>query len=348
MDLAFHDHPAFEFVGCSEYDKHASAVLNFHWPEVKNYGDITKISIEDLPTHQVLVGGTPCQSFSEAGKREGLKGKSGLLLHYLEILKVHRPRYFIWENVTGSLNSTSGWDLARLQSEVAELGYSYRWEVLNARHYGIPQNRERIFIVGYNRKFKRGREILCKGHLDESVYRREYTDYQDGEEETVDDGFKVLAYSKSTRDKHLDHRIRPDGTANTLNTGDGCRSQSSATFVASFNRTEGLRTKKKVAHALASSDWRGVNRNTSSNVVAHDDYRIRKLMPIECERLMGWQDEWTKYGDYGNEIKPIPDTQRYKMCGNGVVTPCVIPIRDLILAIHKAEIDAFIKKSKEG
>lgn len=341
--MAF-DHPMFEFVGCSEYDKHASAVLNFHWPEVKNYGDITKIRIEDLPHHSLLLGGTPCQSFSEAGKRQGLKGKSGLLLNYLEILKVHRPRYFIWENVTGSLNSTSGWDFARLQSEVASLGYSYRWEVLNARHYGIPQNRERVFVIGYNRKFERGREILCKGHLDESVYRREYTDYQDREEETISDSFKVLAYSKSTRDKHLDHRIRPDGTANTLNTGDGCRSQSSATFVASFNRTEGLRTKKKVAHSLSSSDWRGVNRNTSANVVAHDDYRIRKLLPIECERLMGWPDEHTMYGDYGDEIKPVPDTQRYKMCGNGVVTQCVIPIRDLILAIHKAEIDAVRRK----
>ena len=149
FELGLNDN--FELVGLSEIDKYASAVLKHRWPKVTNYGDVTKIKPSNLPDFELLIGGSPCQSFSIAGNREGLKGKSGLFYSYLEILKEKRPKSFIWENVKGTLSSTNGWDFAFVQMELAEIGYDIRWEVLNAKDFSVPQNRERVFIVGHNR-----------------------------------------------------------------------------------------------------------------------------------------------------------------------------------------------------
>ena len=147
FEIGFDD--SFDVLGFSEIDPKAAAVLAYRYPGIKNYGDITQINIEDLPDFDFLVGGSPCQSFSIAGKRNGLSGKSGLIHHYLNILERKKPSYFIWENVKGTLSSTEGWDFACVQMEMVKLGYNIRWEVLDSKEFGVPQNRERIYIVGF-------------------------------------------------------------------------------------------------------------------------------------------------------------------------------------------------------
>jgi DNA (cytosine-5)-methyltransferase 1 len=148
LDHKFIENKNFKCVFLSEIDRYASSVLEYKY-DIKNIGDFTKIQPETLPDIDLLIGGTPCQSFSTAGGRKGLGGASGLLLNYIEILRTKKPRYFIWENVTGSLSSTKGFDLARLHLEVAKIGYQVRQKVLSGQDYGTPQARERIFIVGY-------------------------------------------------------------------------------------------------------------------------------------------------------------------------------------------------------
>lgn len=139
-----------ECVGFSEFDKYASMVLNYHFPTVKNYGDITKINWDEVPDFDLLTGGSPCQDFSIAGKRRGLAGaKSSFAWEFIRGLRSKKPGYFIWENVKGVMSSRGGWDFANLITAFSESGYSLWWQVLNAKDFGVPQNRERIFVVGF-------------------------------------------------------------------------------------------------------------------------------------------------------------------------------------------------------
>ena len=139
-----------ECVGFSEIDKYASMVLKYRFPDVKNYGDINAIKWNEIPNFEVLCGGTPCQDLSLAGKRKGLAGeRSGLFYKFVEALKAKKPKYFIWENVKGALSSNSGWDFAEVLNQFSEAGYNLWWQVLNAKYFSVPQNRERIFIVGF-------------------------------------------------------------------------------------------------------------------------------------------------------------------------------------------------------
>ena len=136
-------------VGMSEIDKNACKVIRYRKPGVKNYGDIEKINYAELPDFDILIGGSPCQDVSIAGKRTGLSGiRSRLFFSYVAILKVKKPDYFIFENVKGLLSSNAGWDFATVLNELSEAGYDVWWQVLDATQFGIPQHRERVFIFG--------------------------------------------------------------------------------------------------------------------------------------------------------------------------------------------------------
>lgn len=152
-------------VGFSEIDKHASMVLNYHYPKIKNYGDITKIKWNEIPDFDLLTGGSPCQDFSIAGKRRGLKGsKSSLAWEFIRGLRSKKPRYFLWENVKGVMSSRGGWDFANLITAFSESGYSLWWQILDAKDFGVPQQRERVFVIG----FREGspKEILFESKTD--------------------------------------------------------------------------------------------------------------------------------------------------------------------------------------
>lgn len=228
-------------VGVSEIDKYASSVLEYRFPEIKNYGDITQIEPETLPDFEVLVGGSPCQSFSFAGDRTGLKGKSGLFTYCVKILEAKQPRYFIWENVKGVLSSNGGSDFSAILLAFSEAGYDVKWGVYNAADFGVPQNRERVIIIGHNRREREFGPIYYKR---ESVVRSDRA------------GCLQARYPGSQRE---------------------------GTYINKGGET-------------------------------------RILTPIECERLMSWPDDWTKYMS-GGRLTPL--TQRYKMCGNGVVSKMI-------------------------
>lgn len=137
-------------IGFSEIDKYASQVLKYKFPNVKNYGDITKINWSKVPDFDLLVGGSPCQDFSIAGKRAGISGeRSGLVWEFIRCLEEKKPQYFIWENVKGVMSSRKGLDFGSILTAFSESGYSLWWQVLNAKDFGVPQNRERIFVVGF-------------------------------------------------------------------------------------------------------------------------------------------------------------------------------------------------------
>lgn len=132
-----------------EVDAFPSAVLAERYPGVPNLGDITKVDWKRWRGKcDLVVGGSPCQSFSVAGKREGLKGESGLMFEYIRCVREIRPRWFLWENVPGALTSERGEAFRCLLSELDDLGYGMAWRVLDAQFFGVAQRRRRVFLVG--------------------------------------------------------------------------------------------------------------------------------------------------------------------------------------------------------
>lgn len=154
--------PTWKCVGVSEIEKFPSAVLEHRHPGVTNYGDMNDFrkwpEFSDL---DVLVGGTPCQSFSIAGLRQGMADPRGnLALVYVAMVERYRPTWFIWENVPGVLSSHKGRDFGSFIGAMAELGYGCAWRVLDAQYFGVPQRRRRVFVVGHIGDWRRAAEVL--------------------------------------------------------------------------------------------------------------------------------------------------------------------------------------------
>ena len=150
-------------IGYSEIDKYATSIYQKHFPNHINYGDITTINAEELPDFDLLVGGFPCQAFSIAGKRGGFEDTRGTLFFDLaRILRAKQPRLFVFENVKGLLSHDGGKSFATIIQTLDELGYDCQWQVLNSKNHGVPQNRERVFIIGHLRGTSRPKYFLSE------------------------------------------------------------------------------------------------------------------------------------------------------------------------------------------
>jgi DNA (cytosine-5)-methyltransferase 1 len=160
-------HPlGWEAAAYSEIEKFPSQVLAHHYPNTPNVGDMTKFkewtNVSDV---DVLVGGTPCQSFSVAGLRKGLDDPRGnLMLTYLAIAAKYRPKWLVWENVPGVLSSNGGLDFASLLRGMGELGYGFAYRVLDAQYFGVAQRRRRVFVVGYLGNWRPAAAVLFERH----------------------------------------------------------------------------------------------------------------------------------------------------------------------------------------
>lgn len=149
----------------SEIEKFPSQVLKHHYPNVPNLGDMTKFEEWNLGTIDLLVGGTPCQSFSVAGLRKGLDDPRGnLMLTYGAIANRFRPRWLVWENVPGVLSSNGGRDFGSFLGMLGELGYGWAYRVLDAQYFGVAQRRRRVFVVGYLGNWRCAAAVLFERH----------------------------------------------------------------------------------------------------------------------------------------------------------------------------------------
>ena len=145
----------------SEIERFPRAVLSHHYPKTPLHGDFTTIKAADYAAIDVLVGGTPCQSFSVAGLRGGMADERGnLALEYLCLADRLRPRWVVWENVTGVLSSKSGRDFGSFLGGLVKLGYGFAYRVLDAQYFGLAQRRKRVFVVGYLGDWRRAVSVL--------------------------------------------------------------------------------------------------------------------------------------------------------------------------------------------
>ena len=285
-------------VGFSEIDKYAIATYQSHFPEHKNYGDITKINEQELPDFDLLVGGFPCQTFSIAGKRKGFEDTRGTMFFEIaRILRAKQPRLFVLENVKGLLSHDNGNTFRTIIATLDELGYDLQWQVLNSKNHGVPQNRERVFIIGHLRGTSRPEVFPFRGTNAKSVIK----------DTTVVADFRY--------DEGL--RIRPEPISPCLTSTQKENTISACPLIV---KVSGDLEKRKtylgdIASTLASNP-------TSDNTARlFENGKIRRLTPIECERLQGFPDNWT----IGS------DTQRYKQCGNAVTVNVIRDIAERLL-----------------
>lgn len=149
----------------SEIEAFPRAVLQHRWPETPLHGDFTTIQERDYAPIDLLVGGTPCQSFSVAGLRGGLADDRGnLALEYLRLADRLRPRWLVWENVPGVLSSAGGRDFGSILGGLVELGYGFAYRVLDAQFFGVAQRRRRVFVVGHLGDWRRAAAVLFERH----------------------------------------------------------------------------------------------------------------------------------------------------------------------------------------
>ena len=208
--VAWH-HMGWHPVAFSDIEPFPCAVLAHHYPHVPNLGDMTKFEEWSLEPIDLLVGGTPCQSFSVAGLRKGLADPRGnLMLTFLAIAQRQRPRWIVWENVPGVLSSNGGRDFGTFLGALGELGYGFAYRVLDAQWFGVAQRRRRVFVVGYLGDWQRPAQVLFES---ESVRRDTAPSREAGKRVAsgVEIGLNFSGQSLSVASN--------DGVAATLDTG---------------------------------------------------------------------------------------------------------------------------------
>jgi len=337
--VAWH-HMGWKPVGFSEIEKFPSQVLAHHYPQVTNFGDMTKYKEWNInDSIGLLVGGTPCQSFSVAGLRKGLSDPRGnLALTYVGILDHFRPKWFVWENVPGVLSSNQGRDFASFLTALGIIGYGWSYRVLDAQYFGVAQRRRRVFVVGHLGDWKPTAEVLFES---ESLSRNTKSSRKTRQ--------SVAGYVESSFGQY-----REDVVAGTTKASGEVLGGGSETFLTVYeNHPSDSRVKEMgdVCQTVTSSWGTGggnipfvqnvaygfepgiakregnPNRFTKeisptlraemgdNQVSMANSMAVRRLTPIECERLQGFPDNYT------NIRENCPDGARYKALGNSMAVP---------------------------
>jgi DNA (cytosine-5)-methyltransferase 1 len=331
----------------SEIEKFPRAVLTARWPDTPLHGDFTTIKVDEYEPIDVLVGGTPCQSFSIAGLRRGLGDDRGnLALEYLRLAQRLRPRWLVWENVPGVLSSGKGRDFGSILGGMVELGYGFSYRVLDAQNYGVPQRRRRVFVVAYLRDWRRAAAVLFEresmsGH---PPPRRE-------EGQRVADSLTVGANQCSgfpgdfveeclpkttnpltarmhkgvntTADEGqtmITHALRGEGfDASEDGTGRGVPLVAQPYSIMPMNSGKDYKARPTdVAQPVMAGG--PVGGNQGGDYIVHR-YAVRRLTPRECERLQGFPDDYTQIAWRGKAPELCPDGPRYKALGNSMAVP---------------------------
>lgn len=354
FDLGF-ERAGFECLWQCEIDKTCRSVLGRHWPNVYQYKDVKDID-RGAARVDVLCGGFPCQDLSVAGKRAGLAGqRSGLFFEFVRIAAALRPSWILIENVPGLLSSNDGRDMGTVLGQVAQLGYRFCYGVLDAQYFGVPQRRERVFVVGHLGNRSGGEVLLEPESLPgDPPPRREagtgvaacftagdHPGSHNGQDDNKD-GRLIVAACLNSGGNNGGFRTEPGEHlvyhALTSKKSIGRLDLSGETFVTHTLRGEGFdasedgtgRGTPSVSIAYRTSGNCGVmeqgdktaalNCATDPNqqIVLTTQYRVRRLTPLECERLQGLPDDWTRYG---HDDKEICDSRRYHMIGNAGAVP---------------------------
>lgn len=323
-------HPlGWEAAAFADIEKFPSQVLAHHYPTVPNLGDMTKFKEWNLNgAIDLLVGGTPCQSFSVAGLRAGLDDPRGnLMLTYVAILERFKPKWFVWENVPGVLSSNKGRDFGAFLAAVGQCGYGFAYRVLDAKHFGVPQRRRRVFVVGCLGDWESAAKVLFEP---ESV-RGDIAPRREKRQDASSRARPSIASGKPT----VGTLMANAGTKLWLGnqealTGDYHILQPAYGIPGNWigrkpeNGGNAVQPMHDVAPCLTKADRHGVAANMA----------VRRLTPVECERLQGFPDSYTDIKPNG---KDTPDGPRYRALGNSMAVPVMAYIGKRIAMVEGAK-----------
>jgi len=310
INVGFH----FDWCGFSEIDKYARQIYQKHFSESEDLGDVRTITVDRLPQIDFITFGFPCQDVSIAGKRGGITAsRSCLFFEAMRIIRATRPRYFIFENVKGLFSSNEGRDWLAVLREVADSGYDGQWQLLNTR-WVLPQNRERIFFVGHIRGQGRP-EIFPIGEGITEVPKK--------------GNGKDIAGCLNTKNQSGQAQFDGSTTLIAVNNNRGNLSESDVINNLDRNYHKGMdnygqRTLIQVGTKRGRDvdgqriyDENGIYsalKGIGEPNLIQSQNRIRRLTPLECERLQGFPENWTD---------SVSDSQKYKCLGNSVTVPII-------------------------
>lgn len=338
-----------DIIFASDNDKHVkeSYFANYNIDKSNWYNDVKEIRGEKYNNQiDLLVGGSPCQSFSMVGKRKGFDDTRGTLFYdFARIVKESQPKVFIFENVKGLINHDKGNTFATIKATFDELGYKYFYQVLNAKDYGIPQHRERIFVIGFrdrNVNFEFPEPIELEYKMQDFL-----EDYIESKYYLKEKGVKFVTSSKNRKKRYtqINGDIALCQKANQQFNWHGDfvfeneDKQEFDEFIFDVNQVEEkyylskklkdyvltngtknyrttIKTDLEIARPLLQTMHK-MHRAGVDNYVTHDKGRIRKLTPKECLRLMGFRDDFKQV---------VSDTQMYRQAGNSIVVDVLIAL----------------------
>ncbi len=330
----------------SEIEKFPGAVLAHHYPHVPNLGDMTRFTEWPDAAIDVLVGGTPCQSFSVAGLRGGLADPRGnLALTFLAVLDRYRPQWVVWENVPGVLSSNGGRDFGAFIGGLGQLGYGWSYRVLDAQYVrthgfprAVPQRRRRVFVVGHLGDWRRAAAVLFER---ESLQRHPAPRRQAGE------GVAPTISSRPTGGGGLGTDFDCDGgliapTGDVVGpltagyTKNGAPEVDAGLYVTHALRADGFDASEdgtgrgtplvpvafdaRQSDVIMYGDKTGPPDTDGHTMTVATGWGVRRLTPVECERLQGFPDGYTDIPWRG---KHAPDGPRYKALGNSMAVNCM-------------------------
>jgi DNA (cytosine-5)-methyltransferase 1 len=282
----------------SEWDKFAKKTYEANFGEVP-FGDITKINEAEIPEHDLLLAGFPCQPFSIAGvsKKNSLGRKHGFLdetqgtlfFDVARIIKQKKPKAFMLENVKNLISHDKGRTFNIIFNTLVELGYSIHYQILDGKHF-VPQHRERIIIVGFNNDFYEGNEDFSFPNLPEPTMKFfEILESKPDDKYTLSN--KLWVYLQNYAQKH---KAKGNGFG--------------------FGMTE----LNGIARTLSARYYK----DGSEILIPQKGKNPRRLTPRECARLMGYPDKY---------IIPVSDNQAYRQFGNSVIVPLIESIANAIV-----------------
>lgn len=373
----------------AEIEAFPSAVLKHHYPDVRNVGDFTGLihAAAPVPSIDVLVGGTPCQSFSVAGLRRGLAdARGGLTLEFVRLAQRLRPKWIVWENVPGVLSQDGGRAFGAFLGALGELGYGWAYRVLDAQYFGVAQRRRRVFVVGHTRgDFARAAAVLFEpegmrrdpptrraaregstadaaggfevcGTLSDGAHhggglngQDAYTgrvlpvvqcvtgerthalkaEGADGSEDGTGRGTPIVTsigfYPTEGRDFPAFNELSPTVKVGSGGTSGNPPGVMQAMAVETYNGT----ITGDVAVPLSTMGGAG---NTGPSAMVN--MAVRRLTPVECERLQGFPDDYTRIPWENKPASECPDGPRYKALGNSMAVPVMRWIGERIAKVE--------------
>ena len=348
----------FEPVGLSEIDPFRSAVLEYHYPEVKNYGDFTQIQKTDLRAQpDVLVGGTPCATFSIAGLREGISAERGnLALEFIKLAQRLQPTWVVWENVPGVLSSNGGRDFASFLGGLAQLGYGFAYRVLNTEYVrtqrfprAIPQRRRRVFVIGHIRDWRCAAKVLFDSasmpENPEPSRRTRQTTSRKPEEDTTGSNTDQTNYWRKVdrQGVYADDSV-DTGVASTLTAGGRFSIQENAILVEQPSDVYMVRDSQTGSNG---KPW--IDEDVSWSLTAHDRYTvIETSTPDKTARIHKDEISPTLTAMTGGNRQPIVFIDKEVKDTENSLIHCADEVEIVKVRKHEVDIQGLQTALKEG